>query len=237
MTATYRAMITVCVALIFFTIAVSIYHVSHQLGQYDGRAAIILGALMGAINAVAAWAFLEVPKSRLVSVPTFLAAAIVSGWLQIRFYQAAGAPVLDSYILGSWCPFFELMLGALFAKLTENTQPNVQRRTDKPNVLNAIGLALAERIQPARGSVPVPTAPVSSVQNGDLTEVNARRTNEKEDAVERMLHYYQTNPHASYSEVGGVIGKAKSTVSAYVSELEKSGVIHRNGNGVEIIGG
>lgn len=240
-------MIVVCVALIFATIGVSIYHVSHELGRYDGRASLVLGALMGAINAVAAWSFLEVPKSRWVSTPTFVAAAGVSMWLQIRFYQQGGAPEIDAYILGAWCPAFELMLGALFAKLTEGVQPNGNDRTDEPNALNAIGLAFAERIrtkasngQPNSRTVstePIPARSdiVPAVQNGDLSDVNAQRGAAKEEAIERMLAYYRQNPNASHSEVGGKIGKAKSTVSAYLGELETAGVIHRNGNGVEVL--
>jgi hypothetical protein len=244
---TRKAMVVVCVALIFATIGVSIYHVSHELGRYDGRASLVLGALMGAINAVAAWSFLEVPKSRWVSTPTFVAAAGVSMWLQIRFYQQGGAPEIDAYILGAWCPAFELMLGALFAKLTEGAQPNDNSRTAAPNALNAIGLAFAERIRTNKSNEhpnarTVSAEPVVSrsdivppVPNGDLSDVNAQRGAAKEQAIERMLVYYRQNPNASLSEVGGEIGKAKSTVSAYLGELETAGVIHRNGNGVEFL--
>lgn len=244
---TRKAMIAVCVILIFATIGVSIYHVSHELGRYDGKASLVLGALMGAINAVAAWSFLEVPKSRWVSTPTFVAAAGVSMWLQIRFYQQGGAPEIDAYILGAWCPAFELMLGALFAKLTEGVQPNDNSRSAEPSVLNAIGLAFAERIRTKAPNEQlnnrmVSAEPVSSrsdivpaLQNSDLSDVNAQRGAAKEQAIERMLAYYRQNPNASHSEVGIQIGKAKSTVSAYLGELETAGVIHRNGSGVQVL--
>lgn len=248
MTGIQRAIVRLVALLIFGAIATSMWHVSHEMSRYDGAVmAWTLGGLMGAINAVAAWSFLEVKSSRWISGIIAVFVSAVSIWLQLRFYQHRGALDVDAYIYGSWAPIMEIGLGALFARLTMNVQVVQPERSGKTSVLNIIGLAVAERIRTVSpniqpNTVPVQpeplnvqSVPVQPVQNGDLNVINERRGDEKAAAVEKMLTYYRTHPFASHDEVGKIIGRSKPTISAYLGELEKTGVVHRNGNGVEVL--
>lgn len=71
----------------------------------------------------------------------------------------------------------------------------------------------------------------------DLDAARAVRTANKAQAIDRLLTFYETNPNASYSEAGRHIGRSKTTVGSYLSELETTGRVERNGNGVQVLEG
>jgi DNA-binding IclR family transcriptional regulator len=45
------------------------------------------------------------------------------------------------------------------------------------------------------------------------------------------------NPNATLTEIAAEIGRAKSTVVNYVSELSANGQLHKNGHGWEVTAG
>lgn len=56
------------------------------------------------------------------------------------------------------------------------------------------------------------------------------------DSVEsKILNYYRVNPLHSQRKAADSLGLNQSKVSRILNQLESSGVIHRNGNGVEIL--
>lgn len=73
------------------------------------------------------------------------------------------------------------------------------------------------------------------VQHDVLNVVNAEKLNDKQQALNALLNFYRSNPRATLNEAGEAIDRSKGTVSNYLNELEQAGLIHRNGNGVEVL--
>ena len=73
------------------------------------------------------------------------------------------------------------------------------------------------------------------VQHDVLNAVNAEKLNDKQQALNALLTFYRSNPTATLSEAGEAINRSKGTVSNYLNELEQAGLIHRNGQGVEVL--
>lgn len=72
---------------------------------------------------------------------------------------------------------------------------------------------------------PTPSSPEPSVVS----------VSSKSEALNVLLNFVASNPKATLSEAGRIIGRSKSTVSSYLDELEKAGIIKRNGNGIEVL--
>ena len=72
------------------------------------------------------------------------------------------------------------------------------------------------------------------VQFGDLNAANEARLDGKQLALNALLNFYRSNPNATLGEAGEAIERSKGTVSNYLNELEQAGLIHRNGNGIEV---
>lgn len=68
-----------------------------------------------------------------------------------------------------------------------------------------------------------------------LTLANEVRKRDRDGAVEALLNLLRENPNITHSAAGRKIGRAKSTVSLYLSQLEGDGVIHKNGNGWKVV--
>jgi predicted transcriptional regulator len=51
-----------------------------------------------------------------------------------------------------------------------------------------------------------------------------------------MLDAYRVNPNVGATELGGMIGVTRQTVYNYLEDLKKTGRVHVNGNGVEVLG-
>jgi DNA-binding transcriptional regulator GbsR (MarR family) len=73
------------------------------------------------------------------------------------------------------------------------------------------------------------------VQHDVLNSINADRLNDKQQALNALLTFYRSNPTATLNEAGEAISRSKGTVSNYLNELEQAGLIHRNGQGVEVL--
>ena len=57
----------------------------------------------------------------------------------------------------------------------------------------------------------------------------------KQQALDALLAFYRSNPKASLNEAAQIIERSKATVSNHLNELEKAGLIQRNGSGVEVL--
>lgn len=58
---------------------------------------------------------------------------------------------------------------------------------------------------------------------------------QQSDSESRLIQYYKLNPKASQRKAAQETGISQSTVNRILSELESNKVIHRNGNGVEVL--
>lgn len=88
--------------------------------------------------------------------------------------------------------------------------------------LQAEQRGISERLQ---GSQPV-----------KLAVLNGQKAVDKQEAMNRLLTFYRSNPLASLNDAGQAIGRSKSTVSNYLNELQEAGTVYINGNGVEVLG-
>lgn len=53
--------------------------------------------------------------------------------------------------------------------------------------------------------------------------------------ISAILDAYKQNPFASLASVGKMVGRSKQTIANRLKDLEEAKVIHKNGNGVEIL--
>jgi len=87
-----------------------------------------------------------------------------------------------------------------------------------------------------KASARVSTQPSTSGQN---TSTDASPTSggqsSTDDLVDSMLDVWRIDPHASLRTVAETIGRSKSWVGKQRKQLEADGVIHANGNGVEVL--
>jgi len=68
-----------------------------------------------------------------------------------------------------------------------------------------------------------------------ISELNrTAHASDLSDPKRLMLAYLRNNPAATFAEIGGIIGRAPSTVSRYANEMETAGIVHKNGNGWEV---
>lgn len=66
---------------------------------------------------------------------------------------------------------------------------------------------------------------------------NQRQTIPAPDYTRVIIDYYRDSPLASQRKAANDLGISQPKISKTLSELEASGIIHRNGNGVEILKG
>jgi len=67
-----------------------------------------------------------------------------------------------------------------------------------------------------------------------LEQAHQARRDKKRTAKQQLLNIIQNNPNITHTQAGQLIGRSKSTVSLYLSELEQDGHITKNGDGWEI---
>jgi predicted transcriptional regulator len=72
--------------------------------------------------------------------------------------------------------------------------------------------------------------PPESVKIGQAGQI---RTTKKQTAMQHLLEIIRTNPNATLSELALEIGRSKSTVGGYMSELKESGLIEKGDLGWE----
>ncbi len=68
-----------------------------------------------------------------------------------------------------------------------------------------------------------------------LDLAKAGRKAAQDARIDRLLDVYRDDPFTGPTEAGRMIGVSRQTVHSYLTSLEKSGRIHKNGNGVEIL--
>jgi hypothetical protein len=69
-----------------------------------------------------------------------------------------------------------------------------------------------------------------------LTQANATRKTQAEQAVSNLLAFYGANPGATQGQAAQAVARSRQWVSATLAQLETAGHIRRNGAGVEVAG-
>jgi hypothetical protein len=64
--------------------------------------------------------------------------------------------------------------------------------------------------------------------------LQAGRAAKKTSNMDKLLDIFKTDPHAGITDAARQVGIGRQTVYNYLDELEKSGRVHINGNGVEV---
>ena len=116
-------------------------------------------------------------------------------------------------------------------RLGEALEETVQELTQEIEQKRSTSVQLQEEITELERS----KLAVKIVQHDVLNEVNEEKLNSKEQALNELLNFYRSNPRATLNEAGQVIERSKGTVSNYLNELEQAGLIHRNGEGIEVL--
>jgi hypothetical protein len=71
--------------------------------------------------------------------------------------------------------------------------------------------------------------------SGDsLEHARASRKAQAEHATSALLAFYGANPDATQAQAGASVGRSRQWVSSQLAELEREGVISRNGHGIEV---
>ncbi|MCP4544231.1 MAG: DUF2637 domain-containing protein [Chloroflexi bacterium] len=76
-------------------------------------------------------------------------------------------------------------------------------------------------------------APVVKIDT--LEQARATRQVQAQAAIKALLAFYADNPKATQQEAGDIVGRSRQWVSATLADLEASGAIERNGNGVLLV--
>jgi DNA-binding XRE family transcriptional regulator len=64
---------------------------------------------------------------------------------------------------------------------------------------------------------------------------NAAKLANKQARVDATLAFFRDNPMATQAECARQVGVSRGTIGNYLTELEQEEIIHRNGNGVEVL--
>lgn len=101
--------------------------------------------------------------------------------------------------------------------------------------LQAAKLARIEAKKVSIGSVQQVQLPVQEgAQIGAMDTVNLSRDEKKRQLMDSLLDIYLDNPQASIALVAQRLGVVRQTVYNYLDELERDGIIRRNGDGIEV---
>jgi hypothetical protein len=68
-----------------------------------------------------------------------------------------------------------------------------------------------------------------------IEQARERRALGKQAAIDTMLDFFADHPNASHSEAASVCNRSRSWVTNAIGDLERNGVIKRDGKGVEIV--
>lgn len=140
----------------------------------------------------------------------------LSGW--------AWLASLRPFILSGVLPLLVLYLSEIVSSDVQHAVQQAERERKR-----------AERLAARRPSTSEqPDAFPYDIEQARAQALERRRLS-KDQALERLLDFLADHPDASLSEAGRHIGRSKTTVSNYLNELEESGRIRRNGQGIEVL--
>jgi len=119
---------------------------------------------------------------------------------------------------------FSILAGALTNRLAAEIEGQPQKRPINVPVLAG---SLAEKVGQT-----VENRPIKPRRKHAET---AKTITAKERRMATLITFLAENPRATGTEMAAAIGSAKATAQNYLAELETAGVVHKNGNGVQIL--
>lgn len=162
----------------------------------------------------------------------FLAAlfcALLTGVMQTGMYLTLGADWVTSLGFGCGLPVLEALLAVSEHYMDEPTK----RQSANPLLLR-LGNAVASRIERPAVSVAQPVAEVVALNvakpaNTPATEEDAT------DRRNRLLVLLQQHGDVGNTEFGNMLKVDRTTVYRDLKAMEKAGIVHKNGNGWEVL--
>lgn len=202
-------------------IAVSVPHYAHVLAQFEFMpVAAVIGFLVDVGHYRTIKLYLNTGAAGWMIVLTLFSAGF-----HMAFYAIGGAG-LFSFLLGA------APVAVIFA---------LAYITRKEKLDTKLGREFGQAVGQSRRTTSTPKLDSPASNNALLdtpqAKLQAGRSSKKAAKVDMMLDIFKTDPHAEYTAVAKQLSMSRSTVYNYLEELENSGRVHVNGNGVEILGG
>jgi hypothetical protein len=136
-------------------------------------------------------------------------------------------------------------LERLQASVVELEIVQVSRQAELDHLIRKRTAAL-EQLQADVERLPNQKAERPAERNGNLSELETtfrtppagdnNRTLDKEQAQAAVLDYLAGHPEATLVEIAAVVGRSKSTISTYLSQLKSAGRLNQNGAGWKVVG-
>jgi len=124
---------------------------------------------------------------------------------------------------------------AELATMTEQHQTEVQKLVSQLEQLKTRKETLQAELQELRQQQRTLSQTAEALATDSTARARQAREQAKEEAIVRLLAFLSANPYASLAEMGEAIGRSKSTANDYVTELQTSGQLHKNGHGWEVL--
>lgn len=128
-------------------------------------------------------------------------------------------------------------LDELIANKTAELDAAVQKQTAEIERLTAQIERLIVQKSDLQNDVRTIKTEQKASDTDSIGRARAARLSKKEQAIADLLHFLDANPDASLAEIAVEIGRSKSTVGSYISELSTNGQLHKNGHGWEVTAG
>jgi hypothetical protein len=201
-------------------------------------AAVVIECLGLATTATALtlWDYNQGKRKSDPSAPFALALALVA----VYFVTAVGltvaldiAPDLAVYSPGVF-PFLSLT-GVSVLALRSDHQRRLQVIASVKSERQARRQSRRQATRQSGDGQPFSQASNNENNDANLDTLQAARLSKRDARLNALLTFYASNPDAGPTEAGNAIGVTRQTVYAYLSDLESTGRIRRNGNGVEVL--
>lgn len=118
--------------------------------------------------------------------------------------------------------------------LVDQHKADIARLSTQTDQLNAKKDALLAELQELRSEQKALEKAAKPFDSATIERARAVRTQVKQEIIETLLGFLSKNPFATLSDMAGILDRSKPTISGYLSELQTSGVLHKNGNGWEV---
>lgn len=145
------------------------------------------------------------------------------------FGQVDVLALAKAIILSATLPLLVVYLGEVVSsddaeasRLAETNQKRIERREQR-------------RVQPTVQVEQPQPSNTGRLAGLDGVASRVAKQQDKVDALDALLDFLAEQPDASLAAAGNAIGRSKSTVGNYVSELEGAGRLLKNGNGWEVV--
>lgn len=212
-----------------------------------GSFALAIGGEMGTLSGVVevfrkrrqaeVWDWLAILVSAMSTVAAFVlswAALLGATATWSRGVQMYGPIVLGVLAaLDSYAGFSEL---GMYLSTYDERMADWQARYDEfKRALLAAQWETEHATRNVNQMPEVPAALVVQQHTGAPAPVLQHDTATLPAKVQALIDYYASHPLATQAEAGSAVGRSRQWAGARLAELEESGFIHRNGNGVELL--